>query len=153
MMDIPIEEIEENIQSMGYVTAKPQSLPIPSYYKLGDGTIISVLIRINQISQDPDDRKRTLVKFSTDVRIFTDPKDRNPAGKQPSPQNPVPSIIDDDMECIRLREDFNRYDLSDGQVMSVKAVVFQVQKTDMHDSNGEPIYRVHSTRIVKFTEK
>ncbi len=34
-MTIPLEEIIKDIKDMGYVTATPQRIPVPSFYKLG----------------------------------------------------------------------------------------------------------------------
>lgn len=139
---------------MGYIIATPQKIPIPSFYKLGDGTILSVLTRINHLLQDSFNPNKVSINSSVDIHIFVDGKNRNPSDKQLSMGKISPSsIIDDDLHCEPLREEFNVYNLSNDKIMSVKTVVVQVKKTDLYNDAGEPIYKVDSQPITKFKDK
>lgn len=150
MVAIAIEEIQDNIRAMGYITATPRGIPTPSFYKLGDGTILSVLTRINHLLQHPSNPNNVSMNSGVDIHVFVDSKNRNPAGKQSSGENPTLSIIDEDLQCDPLLEEFNVYDLSNGKIMSVKTIVAQVRKTDLHNDTGEPIYQVDSQPVIKF---
>ena len=65
----------------------------------------------------------------------------------------VPSIINEDVQCDILREEFNVYTLSNNTVMSVKTVVGQVRKTDAYNDRGEPIYNVDCQPVLKFKKR
>lgn len=57
------------------------------------------------------------------------------------------------MEPITLKEDFSEYELSNGLIMSVKAVVSQINKTEYLTPIGEPVYVVKSVSIVKIKNR
>lgn len=148
-MTIPNEEVEGWIKDMGYVTVKPRVIE-PSFYKLKDGTIIKALIHINHLIQDPRSPQGFGVN-SSNIIISYVPKDkRNPMAFQPvNPAEFQSNVIDDDMEPEPLRENFSVYDLSNGMVLSVKTVVGQIGKTKLYNQDGEPIYLVNTTPIIK----
>ena len=153
-MVVPIEEIHKEIQNMGYVTATPQRTPIPSFYKLGDGTILSVLTKINHLLQNPFDPNSVALNSNIDIHVFVAHEKRNPRGKQlDSSQNIASSIIDEDIDCETLREEFNVYNLSNSSILSLKTVVGQVRKTDLYNQEGEPIYNINSQPVIKFKKK
>jgi hypothetical protein len=57
------------------------------------------------------------------------------------------SIVDEDMEPVTLKEDFSTYELSNGLLMSVKAVAGQIGKTKHYNPDGEPVYLVNVAPI------
>ena len=151
-MTIPIEEIFKEIKGMGYVTSTPRKILQPSFYKLGDGTILSVLIRINHLVVDPFNPNSVSLNSVNNVHVFVEKSKRQP-GTESKPHKDSISIIDDDVECTTLREEFNVYDLSNGDTMSVKSVLGQVRKTNMFSNNGEPIYNIDLQPIIKIKRK
>jgi len=148
-MVIATEEIEVWIRDMGYITVKPLTLE-PSYYKLKDGTIIKAHIHINHLSPDPRSPQGFAVN-STNMMISYVPKEkRNPNAFQPYSQTELQTgIIDDDMEPEPLRENFSVYELSNGMTLSVKTIAGQISKTKFFSQDGDPVYVVNTTPIIK----
>ncbi len=152
-MTIPYEEVESNIKDMKYITATPKTLE-PSFYKLRDGTIVKTLIHVNHLIPDPRSPQRFAI-YSTNIIVTYVPKEkRNPEAFQSfnvaELQN---SIIENDMETEPLRENFSVYDLSNGMTLSVKTVAVQINKTKFYTQDGEPVYLVNITPIVKIKKK
>ena len=149
MLTVPYEEVEGYIKDMGYVTATPKSLEF-SFYKLSDGTIIKVLVHVNHLTPDPKSTQGFAIN-STNMMVAYVPKEkRNPAAFQSYNSTELQkSIIEEDMEPEPLRENFSVYDLSNGMILSVKTVAGQINKTKCYTQDGEPIYLVNTTPIVK----
>jgi len=145
----PNEEIEGWIKDMEYVTAEPIKIE-PSYYKLKDGTIIKALININHLSPDPHSPQGFSADQSNIIVSYVPKEKRNPAAFQPfNPAELGNNIDDEDMEPEPLRENFSVYKLSNGMTLSVKTVAGQISKTKFCKQDGEPIYVVNVTPIVK----
>ncbi len=148
----PNEEIEKEIQEMGYITVKPRVIN-PSYYKLKDGTVVKIVASVNHFTPDPKAAPNSegfAVNSVNIVTAFVPREKRNPTLFQPYTQSDLEtSIIDEDMEPITLKEEFSVYELSNDFVVSVKAVVSQIKKTKYYTPAGEPVYTVNSTPIVK----
>jgi hypothetical protein len=148
----PKEQIEEEIQNMGYITVKPRIIN-PSYYKLKDRTVVKVVAHVNHFSPDPTapaGAEGFAVNSVNLVNAFVPKENRNPALFSPYNPSEIPAgVIDDDMEPITLKEDFSVYELSNGFIVSVKSVVSQISKTKYYTPAGEPVYIVNSTPIVK----
>jgi|APSaa5957512535_1039671.scaffolds.fasta_scaffold68530_4 hypothetical protein len=131
---------------MGYITATPKKFLQPSFYNLPDGSILSLLIRINHLVIDPFNKNKISVNSVNNVHVFVEKNKRQP-------QIESSSVLEEDVECITLREEFNVYDLSNGDVMSVKSVVGQVRKLNGYSANGEAIYNVDSQPVIKIKKK
>ena len=58
-------------------------------------------------------------------------------------------VLDDDVKFEAIMENFNEYDLSNGDVMNVKTVVVQVIQLDQHNEEGEPIYNINTQPLIK----
>lgn len=148
-MTIPHEEVDGWIKDMSYVTVTPRTLE-PSYYKLKDGTIIKALIHVNHLIADPRSTQGFAVNSINIVSCYVPKEKRTPAAFQPyNPAELQSGITDDDMEPEPLRENFSVYDLSNGMVLSVKTVAGQISKTKFFTPDGEPVYLVSTTPIVK----
>lgn len=148
-MTIAKEEVDGWIKDMGYVTITPRTIE-PSFYKLKDGTIIKALIHINHLVPDPKSPQGFAVNSSNIIISYVPKEKRNPVAFQPfNPTELQSGISDDDMEPEPLRENFSVYDLSNGMVLSVKTIVGQISKTKYCNQDGEPIYLVSTTPIVK----
>ena len=147
-----IEEIHQNILGMDYVIATPRQKPMPSFYKLADGTILSVLIKVNHLIPNIINPNDMSANFTSEIQCFIPQSNRGMSGMQVGDLTNV-TIIDEDMKYTTLKEDFNVYDMSNGTVVSVKTVLVQVKKTDQYNKEGEPIYNVITQPIVKITGK
>jgi len=148
-MTIANEEVEGWIKDMGYITVTPRTIE-PSFYKLKDGTVIRALININHVIADPKSPQGFAINSGNAVVCYVPKEKRNPAAfQQYNPAEMQSGIIDDDMEPETLRENFSVYDLSNGMVLSVKTVVAQISKTKFYTQDGEPVYLVNTTPILK----
>lgn len=148
-MTIAKEEVDGWIKDMGYITITPRTIE-PSFYKLKDGTIIKALIHVNHLVPDPRSPQGFGVNSTNIVICYVPKEKRNPMAFQPySPAELQSGIIDDDMEPEPLRENFSVYDLSNGMVLSVKTIAGQISKTKFYSQEGDPIYLVNTTPIVK----
>ena len=148
-MAIPLEEIYKDIQDMGYITVNPRRAPVPSFYKLTDGTILSLITHVNHLVQNPINPNNASANMTPPQILAFVPQDKRvPNGKQEG-KNVSMTIIDEDVEYETLKEDFNVYQLSNGTVLSIKTVLGQVQKTDLHTAVGEPIYNINSQPVIK----
>lgn len=149
MLTVPHEEVEGYIKDMMYVTATPRNLQ-PSFYKLSDGTIIKALIHVNHLTPDPRTPDGFAINSTNMVVAYVPKEKRNPAAFQPHNDAELQSsITEEDMEPEPLRENFSVYDLSNGMVLSVKTVAGQVNKTKFYTQDGEPLYLVNTTPVVK----
>lgn len=134
---------------MAYITATPRTLE-SSYYKLKDGTIIKTLIHVNHVTGDPQSPQNFAMNSTNLIVAYVPKEKRVPAKFQPyGPSELSSHIIDDDMEQESLRENFSVYDLSNGMVLSIKTVAGQIKKTSLYTQDGEPVYVVNTTPIVK----
>jgi hypothetical protein len=59
------------------------------------------------------------------------------------------TIEAEDMEFQTGREDWNEYQVEDGFTVRIKLVVSSILKTGERDPQGNPVYIVQSTNIVK----
>lgn len=143
-------EIAEHVQAMGYILAVPKSTPVPSYYKLGDGTILSVLVKINHVLTDASESGTGAINHSTDIHAYVPHRYRPHISTQP---DRPPAIVDQDVECTTLREAFNDYAIGEDITISAKAVVAQVAKTDAYSNAGEPVYSLNVQPVVKVVDK
>lgn len=150
---IPEEEIEQEIGNMGYYIARPRKI-IPSFYKLGDGSILKVIVSINHIIQDPRNPNNYVVNSTNLVSSFVPPNNRTPQAFVPYPPSELNvNPINDDLEFDVLQENFTTYDFSNRVVISVKPVVAQVIKTRHFTPEGEPVYSVNLNPIIKMKKQ
>jgi len=59
------------------------------------------------------------------------------------------TIEAEDMEFKSVREDWSEYQVEDGFTVRIKLVVSSILKTQERDPQGNPVYIVQSTNIVK----
>ncbi len=148
-MVVPEEEIETNINEMGYVTVKPKAI-YPSYYKLSDGTVIKALVNINYALPDPRFPDGYGINSNNIITAYVPREKRRPEAFQPfNPAELPQGIIEQDMDAEPLRENFSVYELSNGLIMSVKTVAGQISKTKYYTRQGEPIYIVNLNPVIK----
>ena len=130
--------------------ATPVSTPVPSYYELGDATILSVLVNINHVLIEKPESETGAINHSMDIRAFVPRRYKN---REPLQPGQLPNMIDQDVKCTPLREEFNDYMVGEDIVISAKAVVGQVVKTDAYSNAGEPIYNVGAQPVIKVVDK
>ena len=142
-------DITQQIQEMGYLLATPVKTPIPSYYELGDFTILSVLLNINHVLIDKPESGVGSINHSMDIRVFVPRRYKMDKPVQPGQQ---PNIIEQDVKCTPLKEEFNEYTVGSDITISAKAVVGQVVKMDTYSNAGEPIYNVNAQPVIKVVD-
>ncbi|MBI4461493.1 MAG: hypothetical protein HY653_01160 [Acidobacteria bacterium] len=59
------------------------------------------------------------------------------------------TIEAEDMEFQASKEDWSEYQVEDGHTVRIKLVVSSILKTQERDPQGNPVYIVQSTNIVK----
>ena len=143
-------DVEKLIRSMGYISATPKSTPTPSYYKLEDGTILSVLINVNHVLMDTPKSGGGIINHGTDIRVYVPNRYKTNKTTQPDRS---PAIVNQDIGCTPLREEFNNYTVDNNVTISVKAVVGQVVKMDAHNNVGEPVYNIDVQPVIKVVDK
>lgn len=146
----PFEDIARHIQDMGYILATPTRPPTPSYYKLGDSTILSVLISINHILMDKPESGAGSINHSMNIQVFVPRRYKMDKPVQPGRQ---PNIIEQDVKCTPLKEEFNEYAVGPDIIIGVKPAIAQVVKTDAYSNAGEPIYNINVQPVIKVVDK
>ena len=152
---IPEEEILQNIQSMDYVTCTPLKIK-PSYYKLNDDSqaIVCALISINHLLPLADDPTKLEMNLSRQVNVFVPKENRKSESSAPVTLSEIQSaIIERDVSYETLAENFSEYDLSNGVIVSLKTVAGQISRSKFYTPQGEPIYTVATTPIIKIKNK
>lgn len=143
-------DVEGVVQDMGYILAVPKNTTTPSYYKLGDGTILSALVKINHILIDAPESGGGVINHSIDIRVYV--PHRLKTSKHTQPNRPL-SIVDQDVDCTIINEVFNDYAVGNDITVSAKAVVGQVIKTDAYSNEGEPVYNINVQPVIKVVDK
>ena len=59
----------------------------------------------------------------------------------------------EDMDFEVIFEEFNRYDLGDPFILSVKTTLSQVTRLKLYNSQGEPVYVVNTAPVPKIKRK
>ena len=150
---IPEEEILGYIHEMGYLTIKPKEV-LPSFYKLADGTILEATIIIESIVPDPRQQSGYQIRTRNYSVAYIPKEERKPAEFKPFNHAEIlTDVISEDVGVEILREEFSTYELSNGMVLSMKAVVGQIQKSRKRTELGEPIYSININPIYKFKKK
>jgi hypothetical protein len=150
-----IEDIERTIENYGYLLVKPKKIR-PSYYRIiDDGTIIEALIRIESIVQSEGPAGYG-VKTSNSVKSYVPREKRKPSQQQsaqPQPNELVSGTIEEDIKSDELSSEFSEYEISDGTTVSIRTIVNQINKTKFYSPDGEPIYSVITTPVIKIIGK
>lgn len=151
-MDETLESIQDRIKRMGYITVTPRKRPTPSFYELEDGTIISVMITINHILQDPNDPNMIGMNRETSILVFVDRKNRDPFGEKHARKRTRP-VVNKSVPFRPLLEKFNTYDLSNYKILRLKTVVTRIRKTETYNDAGEAEYGVDTEPIIRFRDR
>ena len=69
---------------MGYALATPIRPPIPSFYELGDKTMLSVLVRINYMLINAPESGAGTINHSVDMHVFGPQRYKMPKPVQPN---------------------------------------------------------------------
>jgi hypothetical protein len=147
------EEVQERITNYGYLLVANPKKYSPSYYKLKDETIIEASIRIETILENPRSGSHA-IRMSNSIKAYVPNELRKPDLYKPfQPNELVTGIIDEDVEAEELISEYNDYELSNGVVISIRTVVNQIKKTRYFTQEGEPIYSVIITPVIKTTAK
>jgi hypothetical protein len=62
-------------------------------------------------------------------------------------------IIEEDRQSEELSSEFSEYELSNGTTVGIRTIINQINKTKLYTQDGEPIYSVITTPVIKFKGK
>ncbi len=125
----------------------------PSYYRIKkDGTVIRCLTRLIAMSKTVNNTADAI--SVNEVAAFVPQQNKRPELFDPNNKKPMQKedIADDDVDYELLREEFSNYEMSDGQTINIKTVVGQIVKFNRYTLNGDPIYNVTPTPIVRIRQ-
>lgn len=66
-----------------------------------------------------------------------------------TPITPEDIFEGEDVDFQVVREDWNEYKLSDGTTLKVKLVLVGVKRLKKHQPDGNPIYVINATNVVR----
>jgi hypothetical protein len=116
-------------------------------YALEDGSVVKfrlVLVKVIPISGATT---KTYAVNSANVVGVLAPKDlKGTPGVLGASQYQVENK---DISFETIEEKWNEYRLEDGNILKIKPAITGIDKTKNYDSNGEPIYIVHSQVLIK----
>lgn len=149
-----VEDIEKTIIGYGYLLVKPKKIS-PSYYRVyEDGTIIEALIRIESIIESNEQPTGYAVRTSNSIKAYVPRENRKPKQfMQYQPSDIGSGIIEEDIKSEELSSEYSEYEISNGTTVSIRTIVNQINKTKFFSQDGEPVYSVISTPIIKFKAK
>ncbi|HXX98516.1 MAG TPA: hypothetical protein VEL11_15535 [Candidatus Bathyarchaeia archaeon] len=139
------EEVQQRITNYGYLLVGNPKKYSPSYYKVKDETIIGASIRIETVLENPRSGSHA-IRTSNNIKAYVPNELRKPDLYKPfQPNEIVTGIID--------ASEYNDYELSNGVVISIRTIVNQIKKTRYFTKEGEPIYSVIITPVIKTKAK
>ncbi len=148
-----IDIIENRIKDMGYLVVKPIKV-LPSYYELKDESILEVLLRIETVIKDKNNPTGYFINTSNTTRAYIHTNKRDPTKfVNYTAADLASGIVDQDVDSKELFSDYNEYELSNGILIKIKPIVSQIRKTKFYSQDGEPIYIVSITSMMKHINK
>lgn len=121
-------------------------------YALKDGSYLRIRADIIKITRQTDDTGNMAFNVNANMTIgVISPKNLRgpPAPRPPTPQELSAAIVDSDVEFSAVEEEWSKYRLQDGIVISIKPIPVAIARTNIHDPNGEPIYNVNHQLLIK----
>ena len=119
-----------------------------NFYKLENGSLIKfklILVKVMPIKNDP---KNYSLNTANVVGVQS-PRELRGAPTPPPPNGSYGDSEKKDLDYEVIKESWNEYKLKDGNTLKIKPAITAIDKTKNFDSNGEPIYVVHSQVLVK----
>lgn len=111
-------------------------------------------VRLEAVVPDPKVPNGYVVRSSNYSVMYVPNHLRNPSAFAPYNASELAAgIIEKDVQNHTLREEFSSYVLSNCMILSVKAVLGQIQKTRYFTEQGEPIYSVSINPVYKFKRR
>lgn len=154
-MTLPQAEIEKSINDLGYITVISSKIE-PSYYKLEDNTIIKATIHVDYVKKVKKDSKSPdgyLVQSANTSMCYVPSETLQENAFQPYTQEDLmKGVIEEDIPVETLRENFSVYKFSNGMTMSIKTIVTQVSRTKFFTPNGESIYMINQSPVLKIKQ-
>ena len=108
------------------------------------------MVSVNYILSDMPDSGTGLVNHRISIDTFVPNRNKT---TNAIPPNKSPTIINQDVKYETVREEFNDYAVGNSIVVSAKAVLGQIRKTDSYNQVGEPIYDLNVQPIIKIVDK
>jgi hypothetical protein len=124
-----------------------------SEYSLEDGTIIrvrAILLKVIKNGTEMRLNEKTFAASFSPQEMKGQPTLKVPLEDIAKIEN---AIKKENLDYETVKEEWNEYKLSSGELMSVRAILVSASLTDMYDENGDPIYGVQIQTIHKVTKK
>ena len=127
-------------------------------YRVADETLLRVRIVLCKVKRVPTHHpgERSFnFEFSQPVLSPQAPRSLrgDPSKPLPSPNQMEEHIVAKGLSFRRLTETENRYRAADGQTIILRIIPTSINRTDLHDGNGDPIYLVNSQTNVSVEAK
>jgi len=145
------ERYEKALKDSGFESFKVLSESW-GIYALKDGSYLRLRANIIKIARQTDYDGNMAFNVNANMTVgFIPPRNLrgNPAPRPPTPQELSAAIVDSDVEFSTIEEEWSRYQLQDGIVISVKPIPVTIARTNIYDPNGEPIYNVNHQLLIK----
>jgi len=125
-----------------------------NYYELEDKTIIKTrFILIKVVLEGVDEANNPMYSFNSDIvmgALVPDELKGEPSQKPYTPKEKM-DAVEKVVTFKAKKEDWNRYKLSDGNIVEVKTVLVKVARTTLFDSRGDRVYLVNTQPLIKVT--
>jgi len=117
-------------------------------YKLEDGSLIKFKLVLVKVMPNKSNPQNYLLNTANIVGVQSQ-KELRGAPTPPLTNGTYNDFEKKDLDSEVIKESWNEYKLKDGNTLKIKPAITAIDKTKSFDSNGEPIYVVHSQVLVK----
>ena len=121
-------------------------------YALKDGSYVKIRANVIKISRRLDNEEKMSFNLNANMTIgVISPGSLKgtPTLRPITPQELQAAVVDNDIEFSVVEEEWSKFELHDGTVISVKPVLISASRTGIYDPGGEPIYNVTHHLLVK----
>lgn len=115
---------------------------------------MEAIIRIDSVIQDKSNPIGFFVNSSNYTKVYSSAENRDATKFTAFTQVDLANgIIEQDVEFNELLSEYSEYYLSNDMIIKVKTIVSQIQKTKYYSQDGEPVYIVSMTPLIKHIDK
>ncbi|MFH1327893.1 MAG: hypothetical protein ABIH76_03460 [Candidatus Bathyarchaeota archaeon] len=121
-------------------------------YALVDGSYLKLRANVIKIARQTDASGNINFTVNSNLTIgVISPKNLRgaPSTKPATPEELSANLVDDDVDFTTVKEEWSKFKLQDGTILSVKAIPIKVARYSLYDPAGEPHYNVNNQLIVK----
>ena len=125
-----------------------------NYYELEDKTIIKTrFILVNVVLEGVDEANNPIYSFNSETiagTLLPDELMGEPPQKTYTAKERTDAV--EKLVAFKIKkEDWNRYKLSDGNLIEVKLTLVKAARTSLFDARGGRIYLVNTQPVIKIT--